>query len=292
MACDSPYVVNVPGRVNPKIPVPCGRCAYCKETKTNQWIFRIMQEDKVAKYAAFITLTYDTRFVPISSNGFMTLCKEDVVKYMKRLRKATVKRFPHSLPLRYYFVGEYGSIKERPHYHAVVFNVPDENLFRDAWILNGDLIGKVDVGTVKGASIAYVCKYIQKEGRIPKFDRDDRLPEFSLMSKGLGKNYVTDMRRVNFHKADYTRQYVVDHQGKKIPMPKYYRDYMFDSQEKATIRALAEKNCEESEEELRKKFFLKNRNATELDFVRYKEGGKMNRYNRYYSKSKKRRKDV
>ena len=287
MPCHDPYVTVIPGRVEHRVPVPCGRCAYCKKTRTDQWVFRLMQEDKVSLYAHFITLTYDTKNVPISGNGFMTLDKSHPPLFWKRLRDYAVRRYPHSRPIRYYLCGEYGSKNERPHYHAICFNVPDPELFYDSWKL-----GKIDVGEVEGASIAYTVGYMNKETRIPKFHRDDRVPEFAQMSKGIGKSYVSDMRNVNYHKDDYSRQYVTDHQGKKIPIPKYYKDRIFDDKEKAFIRRKSELSRLEREEEEKRLFFIKNPNATDLEWIKYMEGKKVVTYKRYYSKSKKIRKDV
>ena len=66
---------------------------------------------------------------------------------------------------------------------------------------------------------------------IPKHKRDDRKKEFSLMSKGLGKNYITP-QTIRYHKNHLDRLYLVNKGGNKIAMPKYYRDKIFDQTEK------------------------------------------------------------
>lgn len=156
MACDSPFFVTPKGRFS-AVPVPCGRCPPCKQRRVNSWVFRLMQEEKRSSSAYFVTLTYDTRFVPISDNGFMTLRKKDYQDFMKRLRKLS----PH-VSIKYYAAGEYGSKFNRPHYHAIMFNVPDIELFAKAWSLDGIQLGAVHVGSVTGDSIAYTMKYIAK----------------------------------------------------------------------------------------------------------------------------------
>jgi hypothetical protein len=135
-----------------------------------------MQEEKHSTSAWFITLTYDTKYVPITSNGFMSLAKRDPQLFMKRLRKA----HPKGSNLKYYLCGEYGSDTRRPHYHAVIFNA-DVTLISDAWGL-----GNVHYGSVTQASVGYTLKYMCKPRIIPIHQRDDRVPEFSLMSKGSG----------------------------------------------------------------------------------------------------------
>lgn len=205
MACRSPYFVDIKG--NPKaIPVPCGRCPPCQRRRINDWVFRLLQEDKVSVTSYFVTLTYDNDSVPLSPRGWMTLNKSDYQKYMKRLRKLSPRK------LKYYAVGEYGSKTDRPHYHAIIFNaLPDDIV--DAWSVNGVPIGNVFIGNVSGDSIGYTAKYISKESRIPVHARDDRIKEFSLMSKGLGKCYLDDVKNVKYHKADLSRTFVTHMNG-------------------------------------------------------------------------------
>jgi len=212
----------------------CGRCPPCKKRRIDGWVFRLLQEEKRSTSAHFITLTYDIPYLPISENGHMTLDKEAFPLYMKRLRKLC----PGST-LKYYACGEYGSKGGRPHYHAIIFNVPNEELFFKAWSIGGNNIGIVHVGQVSADSIAYTTGYINKgQLTIPRRD-DDRIPEFSLMSKGLGSNYVTpDV--VRYHTADLSRNYVTKDGGGIIAMPRYYREAIFDEDERSIQQGLAQ----------------------------------------------------
>jgi len=176
MKCDSPFYV-LPKAALEKVPVPCGRCPPCKRRRVDSWVFRLLQEELTHETAHFVTLTYDTRSVPISPNGFMTLDRGEFPRFMKRLRKLTTNK------LKYYMCGEYGTQRSRPHYHAIIFGVPKDSLYFDAWSLGGNSLGNVVVGTVTGDSIAYTMKYIDKSTWKQKHGRDDRVPEFSLMSK-------------------------------------------------------------------------------------------------------------
>jgi hypothetical protein len=155
----------------------------------------------------------------------MTLDKSDVQKYNKRLRK-------NSPNLRYFFVGEYGSKRYRPHYHGIVFNARKEDIF-NAWTVNDNPFGTVHIGGVSGASIAYTLKYIMKPSRIPIHKNDDRVPEFRMMSKGLGDNYLTP-QMIKYHKKDILKVFTTIEDGIKIPLPRFYRDKIFTDQEKAT----------------------------------------------------------
>lgn len=113
----------------------------------------------------------------------MSLCKRDLQLFFKRLRKKTDGK------VIYYAVGEYGSNYSRPHYHIILFNAQQQDVIT-AWTKDGKEIGSVYFGQVAEASIGYTLKYISKEKRIPLHANDDRQREFSLMSKGIGKNYI------------------------------------------------------------------------------------------------------
>lgn len=176
--CLTPFTVRNK-LTNESIPVPCGRCPSCLARRVSGWSFRLMQEDKISTSAVFLTLTFDTANVPLSNNGFMTLEKKPFQLFMKRLRKAHGKDHP---PLRYYACGEYGGVTQRPHYHAILFNANVE-LIAGAWAIDGKPIGNIHYGSVTGASVGYTLKYMNKPKRKPQHQRDDRLPEFALMSK-------------------------------------------------------------------------------------------------------------
>jgi len=213
--------------------LPCGKCPGCMKRRTSGWSFRLVKEGERAETALFVTLTYDTKYVPLTKNGFMTLNKRDIQTYMKRLRKLSDKK------LKYYVCGEYGSKRNRPHYHMIIFNADAEKV-EHAWSQYKAGFGYVPYGTiyigqVNEASIGYTLKYMQKPGKIPMHRNDDRVKEFSLMSKGLGANYITD-NMSKWHKNDLlNRMYVPMMDGKKIAMPRYYKDKIYSETQKLQI---------------------------------------------------------
>lgn len=187
----------------------------------NQWSFRLIEEEKRAKSSMFVTLTYDTKYVPITAKGFMTLDYSDVQKFIKRLRK---RHQDKNYPVKYLCVGEYGTKKNRPHYHLIMFNATQEDI-SDTWMVNGDPIGSIYIGNVSGASVAYTLKYMMKEGKIPMHANDDRVPEFRRMSKGLGKNYLTE-EMIKYHRKD---EITFVASGKnKIAMPRYFKQKIWN----------------------------------------------------------------
>lgn len=112
MLCSKPYISA--GRA-----YGCGQCMPCRCNRRREWQTRIMLESALWEENAFITLTYREECISRSSCGLSTLVPQDVQRWLKRVRK---KRSPE--PLRFYLVGEYGDVTERPHYHAILFNHP------------------------------------------------------------------------------------------------------------------------------------------------------------------------
>ena len=77
---------------------------------------------------------------PFAEGGF-SLLRSDFQKFMKRLRKHA-----KSTKIKYYACGEYGTnYTERPHYHAIVFNLPRPF---DKYITKAWKYGHIHVGTV------------------------------------------------------------------------------------------------------------------------------------------------
>lgn len=220
--------------------LPCGKCPACTARRVSGWSFRLMQEDKHSITSQFITLTYDTKQVPISKNGFMSLNPRDLQLFFKRLRK----RHKAGTVIKYFAVGEYGGRTSRPHYHIILFNA-DITLIQESWNL-----GSVHYGTVSGASVGYTLKYISKPGKIPLHKNDDRHKEFARMSKRLGEQYLTQAMR-RWHKRDLdNRVYLTIEDGKKVSMPRYYKDKLYTDQERKRIAFLGKIRAEADQVEL------------------------------------------
>lgn len=217
------------------IPVDCGKCPECIKKRTSQWSFRLRKEGDYSSSSYFITLTYDTQHVPITKNGYMTLNPEHVTLWLKRLRKISKEK------IKYYYVGEYGSNTNRPHYHMIIFNANIEDI-ETTWYY-----GSVHYGTVTGASIGYTLKYMIKDARIPMHKNDDRIPEFGRMSKGLGIGYLT-AETMYWHtdKRALLQRLCCVIDGKKVPMPRFYKERIYDVSHKWIIQKEAKRKYEEN----------------------------------------------
>ena len=243
MQCFSPYMVqnkytNIHG-LNKVTPVPCGQCINCKKRRSRNWVFRLEQETKVSSSVSFLTLTYADEHLPKSENGFATLVKKDFQLFMKKLRIECPTSKKQNR-IKYFAVGEYGEKKDRPHYHAVLFNVPHQ-LIRDPLKIDKTWdkgIIQLEYPRNNAKTTNYVTGYITKQ----TFERrdyintntglittDDRLKEFSLMSKGMGINYLTPQMKQYFRN---TKTFViVKENGELVSMPRYYKNKIFTQKE-------------------------------------------------------------
>lgn len=202
------------------IPLPCGKCSSCIEAKSKSWALRCVLEASLYYENCFITLTYNDKSCPKG------LCKTDVQKFFKRLRKLHPG-------VRYYGVGEYGpNGTHRPHYHFIVFNYWPPDAKFSHMTKNGDYFycsrelqeiwpfGFISITDVTYAGCAYVARYCQKKLKNP----DKR--EFSMMSlkPGIGAEYF------NQHK-DFIYRYdaVFGNFGKSLRQrPSRYFDKLYE----------------------------------------------------------------
>lgn len=219
--CFSPFIKKDTGDT-----FPCGKCPPCIARRVSAWSFRLMQQERVSESSQFLTLTYATKHVPITRGGYLNLEKSDIQKFFKRLRKAHGQK---TQGIKYYCAGEYGSRTKRPHYHVILFNAR-RDLIQPAWDK-----GDIHYGDVTGASIGYSLKYISKPGVVGKKKGDDRQREFSLMSKGLGSNYLTKAM-VKWHRSDLkNKMYCQTADNIKIAMPRYYKDKIYSPEQREEI---------------------------------------------------------
>jgi len=259
--CRRPFFINVDGK---QTLIPCGKCPTCRARRVSEWSFRLMQELKTSTSAHFITLKYNDTNIPISKNGYHTLSKKDLQLFFKRLRKHNDKRVK-AKPIRYFAAGEYGGKIGRPHYHIILFNARPQEIAR-AWtqnrivytatwykrarplgencrvkeVRNAYALGHVHYGSEKGvteAACGYTLKYCLKPKQEWTYYDDDTQPEFLHMSKGIGLSYLTTTM-VNYHRADLNnRMYCNLTDGKKISMPRYYKDKIYTQKERDQISA-------------------------------------------------------
>lgn len=213
--------------------VPCGYCSKCRRSKVLGWVFRLVTEMRSSSTAAFFTFTYKDKELVWTDYG-PTLYKKDFQDFMKRLRKSQNKI--SNLKIKYYACGEYGGKTERPHYHAVMFNVHESLqlpvLMESIWQK-----GQVDCSPLNMARIKYVCKYVMKN-----HNKTQLANEFSLMSKGIGKDFLTPANIKYFKERELP--YLMDEHGSKWPMPRYFAERIHDPEVRERLGKEAVKDLE------------------------------------------------
>lgn len=198
--------------------VPCGKCAFCIRKAINAWCLRLRHEMDVSSSAFFLTLTYNEEHLPKTGD----LSKRDLQLFIKRLRKKNPG-------IRYFAVGEYGSDFDRPHYHAVIFNLLALNLVTESW---KDSHGK-DMGFIVGSRatlgrIRYMVSYMALPQAL-----SHREPAFRLMSRnpGIGSSYIQKMGELHRARSDCV---VYDFDCPNA-MPRYYMEKIFDAGQRRYI---------------------------------------------------------
>jgi len=162
--------------------------------------------------ALFVTWTYDNQHILEYS-----LHKKHLQLYFKRLRKGLYPK-----KIKYFACGEYGDKTQRPHYHAIIFNV-SHNVEDKAQIIGNWHYGItfIDDRLVTIEACAYVAGYIRKKlnGKLGEkyYKKQGREAPFQLQSQGIGKEYALKNR------DQLSKNLNVTINGYKKGLPRYYR---------------------------------------------------------------------
>ena len=97
---------------------PCGQCMPCRIRRREEWTGKILLESTRWNWNSFLTLTYSPDTLPQDRS----VSVKEAQDFMKRLRINLQRTGRESV--RYFIVGEYGEETWRPHYHAIIFNLP------------------------------------------------------------------------------------------------------------------------------------------------------------------------
>lgn len=148
---------------------------------------------------AFVTLTYADDQLPEKGS----LNPKHLSGFIKKVRKHI-----EPLKVRYYGVGEYGDLTERPHYHVALFGHPtcEKGLTslnqRNSCCQICDTLrslwdrGHVYLGDLSPQSASYIAGYVTKKWTSPSHEAlRGRFPEFARMSlkPGIGAGMMDDV---------------------------------------------------------------------------------------------------
>lgn len=153
--------------------VPCGRCEGCRLDHSFMWSVRCTCESYFHKESYFLTLTYDREHLP--EDGLLR--RSHMQSFIKRLRKHF-----SGYKLRVFYCGEYGEKRHRPHYHAIIFGLPLEELGYKLIPISRSKKGNINyanskitklwshglctIGSFTPSSASYVAQYTIKKQKI------------------------------------------------------------------------------------------------------------------------------
>lgn len=173
-----------------KVPKGCGICWRCRSNRVNDYVGRALCEADDSDWTVSLTLTYADKDEREYDLAHRVVTPPHFQQFMKRLRRRGHK-------VRYIVAGEYGDLKGRAHFHAVLFgrgkppHIPHKRNHYDAKLWpHGHVFADWDADE---KALRYALKYIQK----------DRLSDgwFSLSKKPtIGHGFF--LRKAERHVAE------------------------------------------------------------------------------------------
>ena len=177
--------------------------------------------------------------------------KEDVQKFLKRLRQILVRDYNFTEEIRYFAAAEYGSHTKLPHYHLILWNMPISFSSMDvykvvlqAWSVRERVYNKLtrrfdwtylgEIGFIyckpcTQGGIQYCMKYMRKESDIPTGCK----PTFYLSSRrggGLGYKWCLNHVLWFYQNPDVLTVEIVDKfTGERFTsyIPAYFRRKLY-----------------------------------------------------------------
>ncbi|UPW41968.1 replication initiator protein [Dipodfec virus RodF1_53] len=231
--------------------VPCGKCIGCHADRARNYSTRAIHEYYSNRDipSSFVTLTFNedsihNRPVP----NYKSVYRTEISGFVKRLRERVSRVYDRTI--RVFASGEYGSLRDRPHYHLIIygFDFPDKTphlsrtkdcklityyrskFLEDLWTFPGTDIsyGYSSIGEVNQSSCQYITGYVSD--KLDEFgDKDYKQlgiekPFFYTPSRpGLGAEYFN-----RYYKEIIANGYCHWHNKVKAPIPPYYISLLKD----------------------------------------------------------------
>lgn len=175
------------------------------------WIGRVNAEMQDGKDCWFITLTYGGGY---ENPKAYWLDYKDVQDTFKRLRKAKFR-------FRYFIVGEYGSQKDRAHWHALIFweTKPPLAVFNTEhdWPFWPHGHSYIETPRSRTATAIYICKYLLKDDTAPM-----RFSTKPALGEGYLGRYAERLARQGLPLFKDGPRYTVPNNNAKDGKPFYY----------------------------------------------------------------------
>jgi hypothetical protein len=215
----------------------CRNCWRCRSNYKNDWSGRCIAESEYSSQTLAVTLTYAGGY---DNPSAVALVYDDFQRFMKRMRKKLGN-------VRYMVAGEYGTEKERSHWHSILFlkenklNIVSDLSQRDEWGVflerpnyqgkpNGDPLARIKWAPWSNhdmngfayfqqpdyEGISYVTKYIQKDteqqGSERAFQMSKQPPLGHEYFQDLAHNYVEN--GLAPQTWEYSFPHILDRQGR------------------------------------------------------------------------------
>lgn len=234
LKCIKPYLAPTEYGL---LPMPCGKCLYCRKQKATEWKNRLIDEFKVWENVSFLTLTYK-EVSPFEEPHIFeksrNLDYRDIQIFMKRLRIYLKRK--HSIEkIKFFCAGEYGEKNtRRAHWHLILFGIPNTKTIQEAikkmWEYEGST-KNLDMQTCydeKGVS-SYVSQYVVKKIDIEaenEAKKENRKPPFQHCSKGIGLTYALQNYVIPAYKCfkEFGNFSNIIFEGKKLYFCRYIRN--------------------------------------------------------------------
>lgn len=217
--------------------IACNRCWQCAGRVVDDWVGRCLAEARTSSAVHSVTLTYghDLRYDGGADHvRAAVLTYSDFQHFVRKLRDVRTKEAPRGYRCRYFVVGEYGTLKGRTHWHAILFwrdVVPPGIVLRKEMVRFDPYWehGFVWWDNVHLKSVRYVAKYLMKRLSGSSGDAGDDAGQFHMqMSKRppLGAAYFREMAHDHVRQglAPQTFGYVMDEaryqKGKRAGRPR------------------------------------------------------------------------
>jgi hypothetical protein len=225
---------NVPIPSDPRVlyvPIGCQKCIECKKQKARDWQVRLLEELRTDS-GIFVTLTMSTeRYIKIKYkvskksklDGYdldNAIIIEEWKRFSNHWKTETGKRPKHWLISE---LGHNGT--ENIHLHGILFT-KDRSRIKKLWksfVYLGDYCN--------ARTVNYMIKYVLKVDKDHQY-YDPRI----LTSPGMGSNYLKrpDSNRNQFDDTN-TIEYYTTREGFKISLPIYYRNKLYNDDEKERL---------------------------------------------------------
>lgn len=180
----------------------------CQKRKFRDYRIRLLYELQKYPNSIFITLTFDNP----SLSEFQDNPNRSIRLFLDRVRKKYGKQ------VRHWIVAEYGSKHGRLHYHGILFDIDigNDELF-SLWKYGNTFVGYANEATAK-----YIVKYLTKQ------DTKGICPPRIITSKGIGESWLNTPE---CKLAQKSLDMILWIDGKPSPIPRYYVQHMYTSEE-------------------------------------------------------------